>query len=108
MKRLLVLALLVLATPAQAQAPEISATVSPEAVVYGEHTTVTWRIRIETGPQPFAGFVQAETERSPESFLLSRFTRGAVRLEGPGQLEVFSNVPIVDGCGAFWRPPPTW
>ena len=103
--------LLVLAPPAQAQ--EFSTTVSPESVVHGKDTRVTWRIKVQTAGQPVTLRLRLSSQPySPEQhgtpyFRAGRLVEGEVRLEGPGTLRGGQSL-VSDPCYAFTRPLPVY
>lgn len=104
MKRLLLLVLLVLTAPAQAQ--EITTTVSPEAVVHGRDQEVTWRIRVRTGGAPAAIPLELTMRRSV-GFLPTWIEQSAIRLEGPGQMQLSRQL-IAETCELFRDVLPTY
>jgi hypothetical protein len=108
MRRLLIVLLLLLAQPAQAQ--EYTATVSPETVAFGRDSQVTWRITIKTGDKPLdanlslgADAVSPAQHGAAYGFLVTSL--GDVRLEGPGELAPGWNA-VGDPCWAFYDPLP--
>jgi hypothetical protein len=108
MRRLLIVLLLLLAQPAQAQ--EYSATVSPETVVFGRDSQVTWRITIKTDDKPLDADLALNADAvSPAqhgtTFGFPVTGLGDVRLEGLGSVRQSGHV-HGDPCWAFIEPLP--
>ncbi len=86
--RILLLCLAVVfaaATPAQASEPTFRATVSPERVVFGETTRLTYRVEVVTGEEPerFTILASPPAQFGGQGPLL--FPEGTgVAIEGPG------------------------
>lgn len=106
MRRLTVLVLVLLLAAAPAQAQEISATVSPEAVVHGRDQQVTWRIRVRAGGERVVVPLQLTMRRST-GFLPAWIEPDGLRLEGPGQMQP-ARVLISEPCEIFREVLPTF
>lgn len=110
MKWLPVLAILVLAAPAQAQ--EYSATASPDPVRWPQDEKITWRVKIKTAEETSLALWLNISSASPESFGVPGFSIAGllgreVVLEGPGRLTMGSST-HGDPCWAFIRPLPMY
>lgn len=110
MRSLLVLLGLLLAA-STAQAQQVSTTVAPETVAYGQDTVVTWRLAVQTGDFPLDARLElgprTEPAQDAPSFEATHLDQQDVHLEGAGEL-LPGPVLISDPCHAFQPALPTY